>query len=76
MAQARESKVTVSAQPEPQPAPEQLDYLLRRAEQESIAAIRTGDPRVAEPHTQMASVYSERARSLLGDRADEERGAP
>ena len=68
--------MTVSAQPEPQPAPEQLDYLLRRAEQESIAAIRASDPRVADPHTHMASVFSARARSLLGGRADEEHGAP
>ncbi len=52
-------------------APEQLDYLLRRAEQESIAAIRTIDPRAADPHAQMACVYSERARSLLGDPSHE-----
>ncbi len=52
--------------PAPEPTPERLDYLLRRAEQESIAAIRTVDPRAAEPHAQMASEYSARALSLLG----------
>ena len=75
MGERRESKVTVPAQPQPQPAPEQgpgqLDYWLRRAEQEAIAAIRSGDPRAAEPHTRMASVYSARARSLLGDAQQE-----
>ena len=71
--------MTVTAQPGTQSAPEQLDYLLRRAEQESIAAIRSGDPRVADPHAQMASVYSARARSLLGGRAgaqDRDEGLP
>lgn len=51
------------------PAPEQLDYLLRRAQQESIAAIRTLDPRAAKSHAQMASVYSAQAMTLLGDKA-------
>ncbi len=51
-------------------APEQLDYLLRRAEQESIAAIRSLDPRAAGPHTQMACTYSARARSLLRDHSE------
>ncbi len=46
-------------------APETLDYLLRRAEQESIAAIRTTDARAAEPHAQMACAYTARAMSLL-----------
>ena len=48
-----------------QPTPEQIDYLLRRAEQESIAAIRSVDPRAAEPHAHMAGIYSAQARSLL-----------
>jgi len=48
------------------PAPEQLDYLLRRAEQESIAAVRSVDPRAAEPHQHMASLYSAQALALLG----------
>lgn len=49
------------------PSPDQLDYLLRRAEQESIAAIRSVDPRASEPHAQMASLYSAQARTLLAD---------
>ncbi len=48
-----------------QAASGELDYLLRRAEQESIAAIRSVDPRVAQPHAHMACVYSAQARSLL-----------
>lgn len=48
------------------PAPEQLDYLLRRAEQESIAAIRSVDPRAAELHQHMASAYSAQATAILG----------
>ena len=47
------------------PAPEQLDYLLRRAEQESIAAVRSVDERAAEPHEHMASVYSAQVVELL-----------
>lgn len=47
-------------------SPEQLDYLLRRAEQESVAAIRSVDPRAAELHAHMASEYSAKAMALLG----------
>jgi hypothetical protein len=46
--------------------PKQLDYLLRRAQQESIAAIRSVDPRAAAPHEHMASFYGAQARTLLG----------
>ena len=46
---------------------DQLDFLLRRAEQESIAAIRSIDPRAAQQHEAMAFAYSARALSLLGD---------
>ncbi len=48
-------------------SPEQLDYLLRRAEQESVAAIRSVDPRAAELHAHMASAYSAKAMALLGE---------
>ena len=51
--------------PEPQPATEQLDYLLRRAEQETIAAMRTVDARASAPHEQMASAYGAQALELL-----------
>ena len=56
------------AQPETKEAaaPEELDYLLRRAEEESIAAIRSVDPRASAPHAQMASAYSAQAMALLG----------
>lgn len=47
------------------PAPEQIDYLLRRAQQESIAAIRSVDPRAAGLHEQMADLYGAQARNLL-----------
>lgn len=46
---------------------EQLDYVLRRAEQESIAAIRSFDPRAARQHEAMAFAYSVRAQTLFGD---------
>ncbi len=49
----------------PQPASGELEYLLRRAEQESIAAIRSIDPRVAGPHAEMACVYSAHVQSLF-----------
>jgi hypothetical protein len=44
---------------------EQLDYWLRRAEQESIAAIRSSHAVAAERHNAMAAAYSALARSLL-----------
>jgi len=44
---------------------EQLDYWLRRAEQESIAAIRSPHAVAAERHIAMAEAYSALARSLL-----------
>lgn len=44
---------------------EQLDYWLRRAEQESIAAIRTTNEVAAQRHGAMALAYSALAKSLL-----------
>ncbi len=61
----------MTAPEQPAPAPEQLDYLLRRAEQESIAAIRTVDARAAEPYAQMACAYTTRAVTMLGDGTNE-----
>lgn len=63
-----------AAEPTAAPTPEQLDYLLRRAQQESIAAVRSIDPRVAEPHARMASAFSARALMLLSNSADESSG--
>lgn len=44
---------------------DELSYLLRRAEQESIEAIRSAHPTASDLHEQMASTYSKRARTLL-----------
>lgn len=44
---------------------EQLDYWLRRAEQESIAAIRSTNNIASERHDAMALAYSALAKSLL-----------
>ena len=44
---------------------EQLDYWLRRAEDESIAAIRSTNQVVAQRHDAMAQAYSAMARTLL-----------
>lgn len=50
--------------------PALLNYLLRRAEQESIAAIRSIDLRASEPHARMACLYTAQAMSLLGSLPD------
>ena len=47
---------------------EQLDYWLRRAEQESIAAIRSTDRVAAERHDSMAQAYSALAMTILSER--------
>lgn len=44
-----------------------LDYVLRRAEEETIAAIRSGDPRASAIHCAMARAYSAQANALLID---------
>lgn len=46
---------------------EQLAYWLRRAEQESIAAIRSATPQASSSHARMAQAYSAMATSLLSD---------
>lgn len=45
---------------------EQLDYWLRRAEQESIAAIRSTNSVASQRHDAMAQAYSALARTILG----------
>lgn len=45
---------------------EQLDYWLRRAEQESIAAIRSTNTVASQRHDAMAQAYSALARTMLG----------
>lgn len=44
---------------------EKLDYLLRRAEQEAIAAIRAPDERASNKHAEMALTYSALATTML-----------
>ena len=44
-------------------------FLLRRAEQEAISAIRTGHPHAAAAHFEMALIYGERAREALAGEA-------
>jgi hypothetical protein len=43
----------------------EVEYLLRRAGHESVAAIRADDPRATESHASMARSYSEQSRDLL-----------
>lgn len=47
-------------------AADKLDFLLRRAEQESIAAIRSINPQASERHDAMAHAYSAQAVLMLG----------
>ncbi len=54
---------------------DELSYLLRRAEQESIEAIRSTHPTASERHAQMASTYSARARTLLAQPAQDRQRA-
>jgi hypothetical protein len=58
----------VPTQPHHYERSEQLDYWLRRAEQESIAAIRSSDGTAAERHDAMAQAYSALATSILAER--------
>ena len=46
---------------------DRLDYLLRRAEQESIAAIRSINPEAAQRHDIMAHAYSAQVLTMLGE---------
>ena len=43
----------------------EVDYLLRRADHESVAAIRATDPRASESHAALARHYGEQSRDLL-----------
>ena len=45
---------------------EQFDYWLRRAEQESVAAIRSADSVASQRHDAMSQAYSALALTLLG----------
>lgn len=50
----------------PENPAERIDFLLRRAEQEAIAAIRSINPTVAERHDIMAHAYSAKVVTMLG----------
>lgn len=58
----------VPNQPRQYDRSEQLDYWLRRAEQESIAAIRSTDSIAAQRHDSMAQAYSALAMTILSER--------
>ncbi len=49
---------------------EDPDFLLRRAEQEAIQAIRTDHPVAAAAHFDLSLMYGERAREALTGEAD------
>lgn len=52
---------------------EQIDYWLRRAEQESIAAIRSTNTIASQRHDAMAQAYSALAVTMLGGGAEANR---
>jgi hypothetical protein len=54
----------------------EAEFLLRRAEEEAILAVRTGESPAADVHFALAIGYSERAISALGDADDEGGPAP
>ena len=49
---------------------EEAAFLLRRAEQEAIQAIRTGHPDAAAAHFELSLLYGERAREALAGEGD------
>ena len=55
----------ISPTPLPTDLDEDLDHALRRAEEESIAAIRAIDPRVEDSHAGLAALYTERSLRLI-----------
>lgn len=55
-------------EPEPKARREdfgEVEYLLRRADHETVAAIRAVDPRVTQSHAEMAKHYGEQSRDLI-----------
>ena len=46
---------------------EETAFLLRRAEQEAISAIRTGHPNAAAAHFELSLIYGARARQALAN---------
>jgi len=63
-------EMTSAAAPDPVPVSGDsslfdLDHALRRAEEESIAAVRAIDPRVEDSHAGLAALYTERSLRLI-----------
>lgn len=48
-----------------------VGYFLRRAEEESVAAILADDPRAASSHSDLATLYSARSLELIHALTDE-----
>lgn len=44
---------------------DEVEYLLRRADKEVVAAIRANDPRVHDSHAGLAKRYSRASRALI-----------
>ena len=55
----------ISPTPLPTEPDDDVDYALRRAEEESIAAVRAIDPRVEESHAGLAALYTDRSLRLI-----------
>lgn len=53
----------------------EVAYLLRRADHETVAAIRADDPRASDSHAVLARHYGERSRDLIA-RLDGQDEAP
>lgn len=49
----------------------EVAYLLRRADHETVAAIRSNDPRVFDSHAGMAKRYSLQSHALMAKLDDE-----
>lgn len=54
----------------------ETDFLLQRAEQEAILAIRTDHPGAVATHFSMSLHYVERARAALGEENDPRPSTP
>ena len=53
----------------------EVDYLLRRADHETVAAIRANDPRASDSHRILARLYGEQSRELMA-KFDEQANNP
>ena len=70
---------TTPLQPDPSFEDEhygEVEYLLRRANEETVAAIRSNDERVHASHAGMAKNYSIKSQELIARLDDAAAGAP